>query len=381
MADNVLITPGAGATIASDDVGGVQYQKIKLDMGGDGLTVPLVGDATFGLPVDIKRFPATAVLVNNPTAANLKVDASGVAVPITDNAGSLTIDAPVGTPVFVRLSDGTNPITGLAVSGTVVANQGATPAALANAWPIKLSDGADFVGITTVGGAKALKVDVIQSVALASAALADGTAFVEGTTKVDVVGGQFIAVPTVNPADGQLGAARITQQRAFHINLRTNAGAETGIVALPLRIDPTGTTAQPVTQSVADWTMNLTKVAGVALSAAAPFVTVHKGQSEARVTKSVAITASQTGSAVWTPAGGKKFYIRKLVIALSVGGDLELFDNTSTAANRASNGTMPAGYFPVNFEEPWASAAADNVLKYTTGASITGTITAHGFEV
>src|SRR5512139_2747097 len=35
-----------------------------------------------------------------------KVDASSVAVPVTDNAGSLTVDAPVATPVFVRLSDG-----------------------------------------------------------------------------------------------------------------------------------------------------------------------------------------------------------------------------------------------------------------------------------
>jgi hypothetical protein len=36
----------------------------------------------------------------------LSVDASGVAVPVTDNAGSLTVDAPVGTPLWVRLSDG-----------------------------------------------------------------------------------------------------------------------------------------------------------------------------------------------------------------------------------------------------------------------------------
>jgi hypothetical protein len=50
-------------------------------------------------------------------AGRVSVDASGVAVPVTgtffqtpqpvsDNAGSLTIDAPVGTPAFVRLSDG-----------------------------------------------------------------------------------------------------------------------------------------------------------------------------------------------------------------------------------------------------------------------------------
>lgn len=37
-------------------------------------------------------------------------------VPVTDNSGSLTVDAPVGTPVFVRLSDGSAAIATLPVS-------------------------------------------------------------------------------------------------------------------------------------------------------------------------------------------------------------------------------------------------------------------------
>ena len=57
---------------------------------------------------------ATRARYATVTAANaLKVDASGVAVPVTDNSGSLTVDAPVGTPVFVRLSDGAAAITNL----------------------------------------------------------------------------------------------------------------------------------------------------------------------------------------------------------------------------------------------------------------------------
>lgn len=36
--------------------------------------------------------------------------------PVTDNSGSLTVDAPVGTPVFMRLSDGSAAITTLPVS-------------------------------------------------------------------------------------------------------------------------------------------------------------------------------------------------------------------------------------------------------------------------
>ena len=59
------------------------------------------------------------------TASNaLKIDGSAVtqpvsiasAVPVTDNSGSLTVDAPVGTPVFVRLSDGAAAIATLPVS-------------------------------------------------------------------------------------------------------------------------------------------------------------------------------------------------------------------------------------------------------------------------
>lgn len=50
MSDNVAITPGSGATIASDDVSGVQYQRVKLDVGGDGASVPVTSAAP--LPVE-----------------------------------------------------------------------------------------------------------------------------------------------------------------------------------------------------------------------------------------------------------------------------------------------------------------------------------------
>ena len=39
MADNVGYTPGAGATIAADDIGGVLHQRIKLGIGADGTAV------------------------------------------------------------------------------------------------------------------------------------------------------------------------------------------------------------------------------------------------------------------------------------------------------------------------------------------------------
>lgn len=37
MADNVGYTPGSGEIIATDDIGGVQYQRVKPVWGGDGV--------------------------------------------------------------------------------------------------------------------------------------------------------------------------------------------------------------------------------------------------------------------------------------------------------------------------------------------------------
>ena len=44
MADNIAITAGAGTTIASDDAGGAQYQRVKLTDGTvDATTVIAAG--------------------------------------------------------------------------------------------------------------------------------------------------------------------------------------------------------------------------------------------------------------------------------------------------------------------------------------------------
>lgn len=36
MADNLAVTPGTGATVAADDIGGVLHQRVKLSLGADG---------------------------------------------------------------------------------------------------------------------------------------------------------------------------------------------------------------------------------------------------------------------------------------------------------------------------------------------------------
>jgi len=52
MADNVAITAGAGTTIATDDIGGVQYPRSKVSLGADGSATDWVGTAGRGGYVD-----------------------------------------------------------------------------------------------------------------------------------------------------------------------------------------------------------------------------------------------------------------------------------------------------------------------------------------
>ena len=68
MADNVTFkfkgrsTPQENTAVATDDVGGVHYQVLKLDVGGDGVSVPVTDIAT-----SAKQQPPVAT----PTAYNV----------------------------------------------------------------------------------------------------------------------------------------------------------------------------------------------------------------------------------------------------------------------------------------------------------------------
>ena len=106
MADNVAITAGSGTTIATDDVAGVHYQIVKVNMGAlDAVgsiftgTVTLgAGSASIGILGANSGTDIGDVTINNASGAS--------AVNIQDGGNSITIDAPLATPVYVRQSDG-----------------------------------------------------------------------------------------------------------------------------------------------------------------------------------------------------------------------------------------------------------------------------------
>lgn len=74
MADNVTLpATGSGTAtpaVATDDVGGAHYQRMKLDAGGDGVSVPLVAGqqlAAASLPVVLASDGGAATAVNQDT--------------------------------------------------------------------------------------------------------------------------------------------------------------------------------------------------------------------------------------------------------------------------------------------------------------------------
>jgi hypothetical protein len=202
MADGLGFTPGTGATIATDQGGvtGHHLQKVKLAFSADGEETPILADAD-GLEVQIGK---SITLATSPLAGQAwPVTDNGGNLSVDDGAGSLTVDAPAATPVAVRLSTGaafidTIPVSdgastlsvddgagSLTVDGTVTANQG-TAAAVASGWPAKITDGTDTVGISTVGAAKALKVDVIQSAKPAETRVTKSVTLAAGETSTTI---------------------------------------------------------------------------------------------------------------------------------------------------------------------------------------------------
>lgn len=97
-----------------------------LNIDGSGnLTANITGTVTVGSHAVTN---AGTFAVQAAQSGTWTVTGTGGTFPVTDSGGSLTVDAPVGTPVFVRLSDGSAAITTLPVSLASVPSHAVTNA-------------------------------------------------------------------------------------------------------------------------------------------------------------------------------------------------------------------------------------------------------------
>lgn len=120
MADNVTL-PATGAQVATDDVGGVQFQRVKLDIGGDGASVPVTSIATETTLAAI----AAAVKAEDSAAADgdsglvilaQRRDTDATAVSADGDYGTLKMDEEG------RLKVASKPASYTATTGNITAN-------------------------------------------------------------------------------------------------------------------------------------------------------------------------------------------------------------------------------------------------------------------
>lgn len=110
---------GGGAVTIADGADVAQGSTTDADTASTvvGLLKKIKTLLSAALTVSVNNFPGSQAVTGTFWQATQPVSiASMPATPATDNGGSLTVDAPVGTPVFVRLSDGSSAIATLPVS-------------------------------------------------------------------------------------------------------------------------------------------------------------------------------------------------------------------------------------------------------------------------
>lgn len=182
----------------------------------------------------------------------------------------------------------------------------------------------------------------------------DKSAFVEGLTSFNPIGGVFNDAPAGPPAEDEAAAARITAARGLHVNLRDAAGVEQGTLAAPLRTDPTGTTTQPVSAvnlDIRDLTFATDKV-----DTSGSTVTANEDKNYGVVGANTLRTAAQIGNATGAADFGAGVTTAQTLRAVLVTDQTPIPTTLpsgaqvlTSSAEAAGSGTVTAGATSVMF--------------------------------
>lgn len=191
MADNISITPGSGNSVATDDIGGIHYQRVKITSGADG----------------------TATDVS--AAAPLPTVQTGALPAGTNNIGD--VDIVGGSVAHDGVATSANPVLGGAYASAAAPTAVSADGDAVRLWALR--NGAQAVNVTAAGAliggdaTNGLDVDVTRMSSLVA-----GEAFIGRIGGVTVVKGVTLTTDTSAYSAGDLiaetqvvsGAARVT---------------------------------------------------------------------------------------------------------------------------------------------------------------------------
>lgn len=235
----------------------------------DVVTLPALPAGTNNIgDVDVASLPSGSVAAATAKTADFDSGAGTDTVPMFGVALPASGGAVAGGTSTNPLRTDPTGTTTQPVSGTVTANAGSGT--------FVVGDGG---GSLTVDGTVAVSGTTTTS---DTASQVDDAAFTPGTGRVLMIGAEADETTPDAVDEGDGGALRMTLQRGLHANLRNASGTEIGTAAAPVRVDPTGTTAQPVTDngstlSIDDGAGSITVDGSVSLAAAIPAGTNNIG--------------------------------------------------------------------------------------------------------
>jgi hypothetical protein len=121
MADNLGYTEGAGAEVATDDIGGIQHQRVKITMGPDGVSE---GDVSSSNPLPINAKGELIEAIEAMRQAIQSLNRTIGLAQVNPLTGSMFVDGSrVTQPISGTVNQGgTWNITNLATIGGVAAN-------------------------------------------------------------------------------------------------------------------------------------------------------------------------------------------------------------------------------------------------------------------
>lgn len=245
--DDGILRDGSGDTIQANVSGG------RLHVDGSGVTQPVSGTVTVtdgagslnvicdsGCSGGTQYDQGTATTDTDALtmAGAVRRDTAAVATGVADGDRLALSTDSVGR-LRVTAADTTQPVS---IAGTVATDPTDDDARVLGR--TKIHDGTDTALVSGTGS-----LQVTCDNCGGASPFADDDAFTGGTTAIAITGGVFDD-GLADVTSGSAAAPRITKDRALHANLRNNDGAEVGTAGAPLRVDPTGTTTQPVSGTV-----------------------------------------------------------------------------------------------------------------------------------